>query len=86
MRGVFTSTASGRVSAINRGARRVFQSIVIEVDDSIDSVVNAIAREELVSPFEAVKARLLESGEWTALRVRPSIKWRILQPHQRAFS
>ena len=70
---VYTAPASGRVSAINRGARRVFQSIVIEVDDSIDSVGwDVIAREELVSlPSEAVKARLLESGEWTALRVRP---------------
>ena len=74
MRGVvYTAPASGRVSAINRGARRVFQSIVIEVDDSIDSVGwDVIAREELASlPSEAVKARLLESGEWTALRVRP---------------
>ena len=70
---VYTAPASGRVSAINRGARRVFQSIVIEVDESVDAVRwDAIARDELVSlSSEAVKARLLESGEWTALRVRP---------------
>ena len=30
---VYTAPASGRVTAINRGARRVFQSLVIEVDD-----------------------------------------------------
>ena len=29
----FTAPASGRVSAINRGARRAFQSLVIELDE-----------------------------------------------------
>ena len=32
----YTAPASGRVSAINRGARRVFQSLVIEVDDAAE--------------------------------------------------
>ncbi len=35
---VYTAPASGKVVAINRGARRVFQSLVIEVDDSLGAV------------------------------------------------
>ena len=58
---VYTAPASGRVSAINRGARRVFQSIVIEVDESGDAVRwEPIAREDIASlTSDVVKARLL---------------------------
>lgn len=70
---VYTAPASGRVSAINRGARRVFQSLVIEVDDAVDArvwdAVSVDAARSLTSGD--IKARLLESGEWTAIRVRP---------------
>ena len=70
---VYAAPASGRVSAINRGARRVFQSVVIEVDDSVEPVRwEPIAHADIGAlSADAVKARLLESGEWTALRVRP---------------
>ncbi|MBT3458151.1 MAG: NADH:ubiquinone reductase (Na(+)-transporting) subunit A, partial [Halieaceae bacterium] len=34
----FTAPASGKVVALNRGARRVFQSLVIEIDDSLEPV------------------------------------------------
>ncbi len=34
---VYTAPASGRISAINRGARRVFQSLVIEIDDGVEA-------------------------------------------------
>ena len=61
------------MSAINRGARRVFQSLVIEVDDAVDArvwdAVSVDAARSLTSGD--IKARLLESGEWTAIRVRP---------------
>lgn len=73
---VYTAPASGRVSAINRGARRVFQSLVIDVDDSVAPLQwDSVAREDIASlSSDAVKARLLESGEWAALRVRPFTK------------
>ena len=69
----YTAPASGRVVAINRGARRVFQSLVIEIDESTEPMRwDAIAREAITSlTAETVKSRLLESGEWTSLRVRP---------------
>ena len=34
----YTAPAAGKVVAINRGARRVFQSLVIEVDESAGDV------------------------------------------------
>ena len=70
---VYTAPASGRVSAINRGARRVFQSLVIEVDDAVDARVWEAVSADAARTLTAadIKARLLESGEWTAIRVRP---------------
>ena len=70
---VYTAPASGRVSAINRGARRVFQSLVIEVDDGLEArnwgAVSAAEAAQLSA--DDIKARLIDAGEWTAIRVRP---------------
>ena len=69
----YTAPASGRVSAINRGARRVFQSLVIEVDDAAERRSwGAIGAADAAALSAAdVKDRLIDSGEWTAIRVRP---------------
>ena len=68
----YTSPAGGTVTAIHRGERRALVSIVI-----------AVAEHEAQAPFESfkgpglardagsVRALLLESGLWTALRTRP---------------
>ena len=69
---IYTSPANGKVLEVNRGEKRVFQSIVIENsgDDHItfssykDSDVNSYSTEEM-------KNLLLESGEWSAIRARP---------------
>ncbi|CBL45976.1 Na(+)-translocating NADH-quinone reductase subunit A [gamma proteobacterium HdN1] len=71
----FTAPGTGIVRAIHRGARRVFQSIVIDLDEkSKDEVqferhVNfgTLSRED-------VEAQLLVSGLWTTLRTRPYSK------------
>ena len=68
----YTSPAGGRVAAINRGAKRAFQSLVVEIDgDEVASFgkYSADAAREL-SP-EAIKNQLVQSGQWTALRARP---------------
>lgn len=71
----FTSPASGIVSAINRGAQRVFQSVVIDVegDDAVE-----FERHEQASlaglSREQVQDNLIRSGLWTALRTRPYSK------------
>ena len=68
----YTAPAGGRVSAINRGAKRAFQSVVIEIDGdeaaSFDQYSVETARE---LPAEAIKNQLIQSGQWTALRARP---------------
>ena len=70
----FTSPGSGRVVAVNRGDRRAFQSIVIELDRSGDDAISlssyAGTHPSRMSREEA-RALLLESGLWTAMRARP---------------
>ena len=66
----FTAPASGKIIAINRGERRLFQSIVIECNQGdsihfgIDEDIQALSRSQ-------VQAKLVDSGLWTALRTRP---------------
>jgi len=68
----YTSPAGGRVSAINRGAKRAFQSVVVEIDGdeaaSFDQYSAEAARE---LSAEDIKTQLIQSGQWTALRARP---------------
>ena len=79
----FTAPGAGVVTAINRGARRAFQSVVIALSDAEKT---ADAQPEQVT-FEAytgkdlalltrdeVEGLLVESGMWTAFRTRPYSK------------
>ncbi|WP_019673776.1 Na(+)-translocating NADH-quinone reductase subunit A [Psychrobacter lutiphocae] len=73
---IYTAPASGKVVAVNRGERRVFESLVIEVDpngpDANEITFNKYASGELAGlDSEAVEAQLIKSGEWTAFRTRP---------------
>jgi len=77
----YTSPASGRIAGIHRGERRALQSVVIELDSQESSggadtvafeAFNGKAPGELSG--EEIKALLLESGVWTALRQRPFSK------------
>ncbi len=74
----YTSPAAGRVSAIHRGARRALQSLVIQLDAAEASGHAESVRFDSYSgrhPKELsrdqVRALLLESGLWTAIRMRP---------------
>lgn len=74
-----TAPASGRISAINRGERRVLQSVVIEVGDESapDSEMQFARHDEarLDQLDEAeVRQNLQQSGLWVALRTRPFSK------------
>ncbi len=74
----FTSPGSGAVAAVNRGARRVLQSVVIRLDPGEDEEpesFNRFTREELAGlNATQVRDNLLASGLWTALRTRPYSK------------
>jgi len=72
---VFTSPASGKVIEVNRGAKRVLQSVVVEVAGNEQITFNSFEASQLAGlDREAVKAQLVESGAWTALRTRPFSK------------
>ena len=68
-----TAPASGTVSAINRGERRVLQSVVIDVDNADEGLeFDSYSDEQIVNiDVQQVRANLLRSGLWTALRTRP---------------
>ncbi len=73
-----TSPGAGTVVAINRGERRALQSVVVELnDDEKQGQGEQVAFENYsdddvdVVSAETVRALLIESGLWTALRTRP---------------
>lgn len=72
---LYTSPASGKVVAINRGERRVFLSLVIEVAGTREKTFPATAADQLDRlAAEEIEKQLLESGLWTSLRTRPYSK------------
>ena len=77
----YTSPGAGKVVAINRGERRAFQSVVVELARSEREGRSGGAEEQTFRSFsgkhpsgltgEQVSELLIESGLWTALRSRP---------------
>jgi len=68
----FTAPAAGVVAAINRGAKRLLRSVVIDIDGEEAETFaplnpDSIERQQLVD-------LLTRSGLWTALRMRPFSK------------
>ncbi len=71
----FTAPASGIVSAIHRGERRVLQSVVIDIEGNDAVAFTRYAADALAElPRDTVQQQLLASGQWTALRTRPFSK------------
>jgi Na+-transporting NADH:ubiquinone oxidoreductase subunit A len=71
----YTAPAAGVVAAINRGARRVLQSVVIEIDGDEAETFDAYNAEAIAGlEPQAIRSQLVQSGQWTALRTRPYSK------------
>lgn len=71
----FTAPASGKISAIHRGAKRVLQSVVIEVEGNEEVTFAQYNVEDLKTlNDEQVRLNLQQSGLWTSLRTRPFSK------------
>lgn len=68
----YTAPATGTVVAVNRGEKRVFESLVIEVesDESLEFASYSADQLKSISREQAVE-NLVESGQWTAIRTRP---------------
>ena len=73
---IVTSPAGGRVEAINRGDRRVLQSIVIEISQAEDSIqFDNFTVDTLTNcSSDVIRDQLIESGMWTSFRTRPYSK------------
>ena len=77
----FTSPAAGKVTAVNRGKKRVFESVVVELSraemegragggDELSYATFMNKHPASLNKLQ-IKELLLESGAWTALRARP---------------
>lgn len=73
---IYTSPASGKVAAINRGAQRVFESIVIDVDADVEECSFDSYSVDKLPTLERqhVVDNLVKSGLWTTIRTRPYSK------------
>jgi Na+-transporting NADH:ubiquinone oxidoreductase subunit A len=71
----YTAPGAGEVIAINRGARRVLQSVVIKLNGTDAETFDSFSEAELESlDRDKVVNNLVNSGLWTTLRTRPFSK------------
>lgn len=72
---LFTAPAAGKVIEVNRGAKRVLQSVVVELQGDESEGFATFTQSELASLDAAkVQDQLVRSGLWTAIRTRPFSK------------
>ncbi|MFM2482247.1 Na(+)-translocating NADH-quinone reductase subunit A [Celerinatantimonas sp. YJH-8] len=72
---LYTAPASGEIVAVNRGERRVLQSVVIQKDDSPAKDFGAVTSEQLSKlSRDDIVSKLVESGQWVAFKTRPFSK------------
>jgi Na+-transporting NADH:ubiquinone oxidoreductase subunit A len=65
----FTAPGTGRIAAVNRGSRRALQSIVIDLDEIVESQI--FFNKVQLQDRSAIRDLLQQSGAWTAFRTRP---------------
>jgi Na+-transporting NADH:ubiquinone oxidoreductase subunit A len=65
-----TSPVSGTISAINRGEKRVIEEIIIAPDEKMD-YMDFGKQSPTECSAEQIKSKLLESGLWACVRMRP---------------
>ena len=69
---VYTSPASGSVASVNRGAKRKFESVEIDVEgDDYQEFDGARGRDPVELGRDGLTEQLRISGLWTAFRTRP---------------
>lgn len=79
---VYTSPGAGQVTEINRGEKRRFESLVIELDGEEQETFQSFDALDGLSR-EQVQENLVKSGLWPAFRTRPFDKVPLLgtEPH-----
>lgn len=76
MEGVkYTSPGSGTVVEINRGEKRAFLSLVIDLEGNEELTFKAYSESQIPTiTAEEIRIQLIDSGLWTSLRERPMSK------------
>lgn len=68
----FTAPGAGEIQAINRGARRALQSVVVRLDGDEAEEFPAYSESQITAlGADEIRDNLLASGLWTAIRTRP---------------
>ena len=68
---LFVAPGSGRVESIRRGAKRVFEALIIRLDGKDEPFAEpAIDPLESLEP-QTIRQRLLQAGLWCSFRTRP---------------
>lgn len=68
----YTSPACGQVTAINRGDKRVLQSVVVSVDGQDSESYRSYQESQIASlSSEDIENQLNQAGLWVAFRTRP---------------
>lgn len=71
----YTSPGCGKVVEVNRGAKRAFQSVVVELGGDDEEAFDSYSTDQLSTlTRDQVVENLTKSGLWTALRRRPFSK------------
>ncbi len=70
---VYTSPGSGTVRSINRGEKRRFLSLIVELEGDDQLTFEPITTLDDV-PREKIQSILVDSGMWTSFRTRPFSK------------
>lgn len=71
---MFTASAAGTISRINRGARRALLSVVIDIDPEQPEYLDHQFSAGTDPGADDIRAALYASGLWTAFRTRPYSK------------
>lgn len=64
----FTAPGGGVITAINRGPKRLFESIVIKLTEDEEEIIFPVPD---IDDGDATRNLMVESGLWTAFRSRP---------------
>ncbi len=68
----FTAPGAGTVKSINRGEKRVLQSVVIELKGTAQESFEKFEASDLAAlDVDKIRLNLIKSGLWTSLRTRP---------------
>lgn len=68
---LFTSPGCGRVLAVQRGAKRRFNAVIIELDGEETTLFCEPTEQPARMAAETIRQLLIDSGMWPTLRTRP---------------